>query len=610
MPGLVGIIGKGPGGERRRELHRMLACMHNKNALSSGEYVDEEKGVYVGWTCHADSYADCLPIADASREMIMFFAGEHFSMDAGEAAPFTKGHGCPVDKAAALLPLYRQKGNAFFASLNGFFHGLIIDNPKGSIILFNDRFGMQRLYYYEEPEGFYFASEAKSLLTIRAKLRSFDWRGLGEWLSCGAVLEDRSLFRDIRVLQGGSRWTWGTDRSFKKEQYFKPQDWEARPPLSPGDFYSKLQATFVERLPAYLRWRGRIGMSTTGGLDTRMILANLRVDRKALHCYSFCGPVRENLDVSIGRRVAHAAGFDHTTLTIDKEFFLRFDELAKHVITTTDGNLDLSGVPEAFFNEMSRAISPIRLAGNYGSEVLRRYRSITPSDSICGVLDAELAESVKNAGETWARARTGHPLTSVVFKQIPWFSYNRLQFEQADLIMRSPFMDNALLEVVYQAPAECAESTWIALRLIHDGNPLLSRILTDRGVSYPRRPAWPLTRAYYELIFKLEYYASHGMPKGLAAIDKRLGVLSLEHNFLGRNKYYHLRQWFRDELAPYVSDILLDPKTLSRDYLDRKMVIQMVKRHLASTENATHTIDKLLTLELSNRLILEPARPL
>jgi len=160
------------------------------------------------------------------------------------------------------------------------------------------------------------------------------------------------------------------------------------------------------------------------------------------------------------------------------------------------------------------------------------------------------------------------------------------------------------LEVVYQAPAECAESNLISLRLIHDGNPVLGDILTDRGVSYPRRPSWPLTRAYYELIFKMEYYASHDMPTHLAVIDRSLGALSLERNFLGRNKYYHLRQWFRDELAPYVKDVLLDERTLSRDYLNRHEVIKAVHAHTSGLENNTHTIDKILTTELTNRLLL------
>jgi hypothetical protein len=101
----------------------------------------------------------------------------------------------------------------------------------------------------------------------------------------------------------------------------------------------------------------------------------------------------------------------------------------------------------------------------------------------------------------------------------------------------------------------------------------------------------------------MEYYASHGMPRSAASIDKHLGPFSLERNFLGRNKYYHLRQWFRDELAPYVKDILFDEKALTREYLDREEVTKAVQAHMAGLENNTHTIDMLLTAELTNRLL-------
>jgi asparagine synthase (glutamine-hydrolysing) len=609
MPGLVGIIGKGFADERQQELGRMLDRMFKKDRLESETYVDEERGVYVGWTCHKNAYADCLPIKDSSGDAIIFFAGEHFAPDGEGEARLASQHGCSRDNATVLLPLYRKLGAGFFPYLNGFFHGLIIDHREERIILFNDRFGMQRLYIYEEPEAFYFASEAKSLLAIRSGLRSFDLKSLGEWLSCGCVLENRSLFRGINALPGGSRWVWGGGLSCEKTLYFSPGSWESQAQLDTKSFYQALQATFAGKLPGYLRSEGQIGMSVTGGLDTRMILANIMIDKDLLRCYTFSGPVRENLDVTIGRRVALAAGFEHTTLTIDKDFFNRFDGLARDFILSTDGNLELSGVPEFFLNEMSRAISPVRLTGNYGSEVLRRYHSFKPTDSICGVFNEGLAESVKKAKGTWARAKQAHPLTYVVFKQIPWFSYNRLQSEQAVLTMRSPFMDNALLKVIYQAPPVSTESNLVSLRLIYDGNPRLGAILTDRGVSYPKRLSYPLTRAYYEFIFKMEYYASHGMPRGLASLDTRLGPLSLERNFLGRNKYYHYRQWFRDELAFYVRNILLDEGTLSREYLDRPMVIEAVKKHLAGTENNTDTIDKLITLELINRLLLGVTYP-
>ncbi len=275
MPGLVGIIGKGSPDSLREELHRMMACMYRRASYASGDYSDEGLGAYVGWTCHHGSYADCLPIKGLAGDAAMFFAGEHYSPERGEEEKAARDFRCSPDQAEVLLPLYREKGDSFFTYLNGFFHGLIIDSRDDRVILFNDRFGMQRLYYHEEPETLYFASEAKCILAARPELRAFDRTGLGEWLSCGAALENRSLFRGIHVLPGAALWTWHRDGSLNKQAYFTPDTWENQPELEPEEFYSKLRSTFVKRLPAYLRSAGTVGMSMTGGLDTRMILANL-----------------------------------------------------------------------------------------------------------------------------------------------------------------------------------------------------------------------------------------------------------------------------------------------------------------------------------------------
>ena len=433
MPGLVGIIGKGPSGPLREELQSMVAAMYKRNEFVSGAYVDEKLQAYVGWTSHRGSYTDCLPVRSAAGDLMLFFAGEHFASDGDEEESPAAKTGCSGENAEALLPLYVGMGERFFPYLNGFFHGLIVDSRQGKVFLFNDRFGMQRLYIYEEPDAFYFASEAKSILAIRPGLRAFDLKGLGEWLSCGAVLENRSLFKGIEVLPAASLLTRRRNGVLERGTYFSPDTWENLPKLGPSEFYSKLRSTFVRRLPAYLKSDGLLGLSTTGGLDTRMILANLGMTKGRIHCYSFDGPCRENLDVSIGRKVAQAVGLPHTTIPITHDFFRQFGQLAEDVVLSTDGNLEMSGAPNIFVNRGAREISPVRLTGNYGSEVLRRHRAFSPSSSIRRVLRDDLSVSVDHAAVTWQSTAQGHPLSFVAFQQIPRYSFNRLQAEQSVL---------------------------------------------------------------------------------------------------------------------------------------------------------------------------------
>jgi asparagine synthase (glutamine-hydrolysing) len=68
----------------------------------------------------------------------------------------------------------------------------------------------------------------------------------------------------------------------------------------------------------------------------------------------------------------------------------------------------------------------------------------------------------------------------------------------------------------------------------------------------------------------------------------------------------HYRVWYRDALAGYVREILLDPLTLSRPYLERKTLETIVNGHLRGDRNYTTAIHKMLSLELLHRLFFDP----
>ena len=79
----------------------------------------------------------------------------------------------------------------------------------------------------------------------------------------------------------------------------------------------------------------------------------------------------------------------------------------------------------------------------------------------------------------------------------------------------------------------------------------------------------------------------------------------LERLFLGRHKTFHFRVWYRDALAGYVQDILFDPRSLSRPYLDRKGLEAVVRGHLKGDRNYTSEIHKFLALEIFTRLFVD-----
>jgi len=96
------------------------------------------------------------------------------------------------------------------------------------------------------------------------------------------------------------------------------------------------------------------------------------------------------------------------------------------------------------------------------------------------------------------------------------------------------------------------------------------------------------------------------MPQWIASLDYLFSTFHLERLFLGRHKLLHFRVWYRDALSEYVRQMLLDTRTLSRPYLERKGVEAIVRGHLRGDRNFTTDIHKLLTLELLHRLFFDP----
>ena len=604
MPGIVGLITRMAREQAEAQLGVMLKRMLHEPDYASGTWTDEAQGIYVGWAARKGSFADPMPLRNEKGDWVLVFSGEEFP-DPDLIQEF-KRHGHQFENhGASYLVHFAEEDKQFPANLNGRFHGLLIDRARGTAKLFNDRYGMHRIYYHEARDAFYFAAEAKSILAVRPELRSVDAHGLGEFVSCGCVLENRTLFHGLHVMPPASSWTFQNASIQSKANYFQPQEWEEQTQLEPEAYYQQLKATFSRVLPRYFNGRERIGMSLTGGLDTRMIMAWRKFSPGSLPCYSFGGMFRDCQDVVIARRVAQACGQTHEVIPVGQEFLAQFPRYSERSVYLTDGAIDVSHSADLYINERAAKIAPVRMTGNYGGEVLRRVHAFKPVDSAPGLFTPELLKQVDAAKTTYRGLLQGHPLSFTAFKQAPWHHYGLLSLEQTQISLRSPFLDNQFVKAVFQAPESSLDNA-VSLRLIGDGDGKLGRIRTDRGLKTGNKGLWTdALRNFIEFTAKAEYAYDYGMPQSVARADHALSTLHLERLFLGRHKFYHFRIWYRDALAKHVQEMLLDPRTLSRPYIQKNTLDTMVRRHISGTHNYTTEIHKVMTLELVHRLFVD-----
>lgn len=602
MPGIVGIITKMPRERAESELARMVETLRHEGFYKTGTFVDEILGVYVGWSAIEDSFSDNMPLTNETGEATLVFSGEEYPEPGTRQGLTEHGHALSAHPASHLVHLYEEQPN-FPSSLNGMFHGLLIDRRYGKVMLFNDRYGMHRIYYHEADDAFYFAAEAKAILKVLPRLRAPNPRSLGEFVAFGCVLEDRTIFQGIQVLPPASAWDLGLTQN--KDVYFRAKEWETQPALEPEFYYKEIRDAFVGNLQRYFNGHRAVGIALTGGLDTRTIMAWRKAVPGALPCYTFGGMLRDCEDVRIARRVAKLCKQPHSVIRIGDDFLARFPEYAERTVYLTEGAVSISHCPDLYLSEWARQIAPVKIVGTYGSEVICRTIVFKPETPVAGLFSPEFLAYVTLARDTYEQCLREHLVTFTAIRQSQWHHCGIFALEQTQLNVRCPFLDNDFVRAAYRAPKSNGTND-IRPRLIREGSVPLSGVRSDRGVGGDQ--GWlvaAVCRAFLEFTMKAEYAYDYGMPQWVARVDHALSHLRLERLFLGRHKFSHFRTWYRGVLSSYVREMLLDSLALSRSYIERNVLEAIVNSHVNGERNYTGAIHKLLTLELLHRAFFD-----
>src|SRR4051812_5928363 len=167
---------------------------------------------------------------------------------------------------ATVIEAYRRHGVNGLGELPGMTAGFLADVDGGRCLLFNDRYGRERLFLHVDGTRVAFASEAKAILAIAPATRTFDTAGLAEWLACGCTIGQRSLFRGIDVLDSGTVVTFD-GATHHRRRYFDSARLENADPVSGHEFLETFSASLHSAVTAATRKTPSAGMSLTGGLD-------------------------------------------------------------------------------------------------------------------------------------------------------------------------------------------------------------------------------------------------------------------------------------------------------------------------------------------------------
>ena len=512
-----------------------------------------------------------------------------------------------------ILEAWRAWGADCLDKFRGMFAFALHDGADDTVMLVRDPFGKKPVFYSVQPagdgEGIVFGSEISALLEYPAIKAELDHESLHDYLCWRYVPGPNTFFRGIRKLAPGGLIRWQDGRWSERRYWVPPEAEGGRRLPVPADPIEGFLEVFDEAVRLRMRADVPIGAFLSGGLDSSSIVATLRhlgVPEIRTFSVGFRGDADAELPAAA--ETARLLETIHTPVELDTDQMLGLlpmlsrhrgapmsetadmpiymmsleaarhvkvvlsgegsDEMfagyPKHLAETYLGPLAPSGLTTLAGRMMvaSAALLPgmarrFGIAGralserNFEDRMIRWFGAITPAERDRMWIGPVAARSVDRM--PFSAAVGASSLRRVLhFDQTSWLPDNLLERMDtmtmaASIEARAPFMDVRLAEYASSLPEEWRIKGRTTKRIV-------------REALRPRLPEAVLRRP------------KNGFRMPVAA-------------------------WFRGPLRAQFDDLLLGPDAVTRDYLDRGVLLRYAGEHASGRRDHSKTLWSLFALE-------------
>ena len=143
------------------------------------------------------------PIYDKTGRFAIVFNGEIFNFQSLKNDLEDKGYTFNTHSdTEVLLYAFIHYKEKCLDLLNGFFAFAVYDKLEDELFIANDRYAEKPLYYASDKDGFYFASELKTLLKFPID-KTLDWIAVSLYFQLNYIPNNLSIFKQVKKLNAG-----------------------------------------------------------------------------------------------------------------------------------------------------------------------------------------------------------------------------------------------------------------------------------------------------------------------------------------------------------------------------------------------------------------------
>jgi asparagine synthase (glutamine-hydrolysing) len=553
---------------------------------------------------------------DNTKDLWLMLDGELYNTD--ELRRWLSHHGRDaegLDDAGLVLSLFLAEGEDFVGRLIGQFNVVVYRESDRSLLLANDRYGYRPLFVAEYPSQLLFATEMKAIIAASDSPPTPDGIGLLQIFREGIALGDRTWLAPIRVLDPGTILR-ATPDGVRRTRHFRFRFREEGARMSLSAFVEGFRVKLHRAADRIMKGgRGRIGISLSGGLDSRSVLLSIDPVHLPIPAYTFGYP--QSRDVMYAKQLAALLGLPHFHLAFEPGYLGR---VLPAVVWRNEAMFPFASATSPYFHRRIGEHMDIILNGHCGDaltgshirpwmmlerskakliERMFRCRQLVDEENLRLVFNPQFYkryaphlydamrdlfatidnEDIPNVADAWDMENRQHRGTF----HSP--SVDRHRFEQ-----RTPFLDNDLVDHLVTAP-----------------------------------PRWRFQQRAYKKMIVGTFPNARCVPwaytgarlSSSPVVDLALGAWNYAHNRASgvlsriRNGNQLVGQDFRDLRTEVRNDRALirtivefaDSPTVPGEVFDAPGIKEIIRQHCDSGNDHTHLLACLATFATAYRLL-------
>ncbi|MHC1550419.1 asparagine synthase (glutamine-hydrolyzing) [Phyllobacterium sp. K27] len=320
MCGVAGYFAaKGAFQDGRSVLDPMIGAISHRGPDESGIHVDHNAGLGHMRLSIVGLGDGQQPMKNTRGDLAISYNGEVFNYVELRDDLIAQGHVFRTSSdTEVILHLYEEIGPDCVKKLNGDFAFALWDKKRRRMMLARDRMGVRPLFYTWHKGTMFFASEAKSLLTVPGIEAEVDAYALDQIFTLWAPIAPRTIFKNIFELPPAHLML-VEGETVKTAPYWRlqyPDRDSATSARSEEHVCEELLHLLTDATRIRLRADVPVASYLSGGLDSSAVSAiAAKIVPGRLRTFSIGFDSAEHDETSFQMQMVEALGSDHSALT-------------------------------------------------------------------------------------------------------------------------------------------------------------------------------------------------------------------------------------------------------------------------------------------------------